>query len=184
MPPRTGSLCDPRYRAAPRRSSARDARRVAPSTARDTAWAARRALLRSARPAPSGRPRPAAPGRRPSTPPGSPRKGRCTRPQGAREGALSSGRELVQVGQPELFLQLGHMRHRALEPFVAELLFLLVLELLAHLVVRRFTDQVVERGEEHGVLARRVRPVHAVEDAQELRELLSVAAVAQLHDVR
>src|SRR5437763_1784080 len=69
------------------------------------------------------------------SPPYSPRQARS---------ALSSRRELIQVGQPELFLQLGHLRHRALESFIAELSSLLVFEVFAQLVVRLFAADVVE----------------------------------------
>src|SRR5438105_1386767 len=96
----------------------------------------------------------------------------------------SAERELIEVGESELLLEPRDLRDGALEAFAPELFLLLVLEFLAELAVRLSAEQIVERREEHRVLAGGMRAVHAVEDAEEGRELLRVAAVAQPDNVR
>src|SRR4051812_18595773 len=84
----------------------------------------------------------------------------------AAKGIHSARRELVEIAKAELLFEPGHLRHRAFEPVAAQLLLFLGLELFAELIPSLFAEHLVEGGEEQGVLARGVRPVHAVEGAK------------------
>lgn len=76
-----------------------------------------------------------------------------------------------EVADVEGRLEPRDLRDVVLEPVLAEELMLLVLELLAELVIGAAPDDVAEGREEHGVLARRVRTIHAHKGSEHLRQL-------------
>src|SRR5262249_7141833 len=128
-------------------------RSSASPTVPGSVWSAARSIARAS-PAPSG--------------PGRTRKSAC------RE-ARSGRREARQVVDAERLLEARDVRDGVLEAVVAEERVLAFLELLAQLVVGLAAEELAEGGEEHGVLARGVRAVHALEGAQRARELVAVA---------
>jgi hypothetical protein len=77
---------------------------------------------------------------------------------------------LSQVGNLERRFQPRDLADGIFEPALAEALVLLLLELLAELAIGAGSDDLAEGGKEHRVLARGVRPIHALEAAQSLGE--------------
>src|SRR5258708_5405840 len=79
-----------------------------------------------------------------------------------REGILSWS-ELIEIVDSEAFFQNCNLVHCHVESIAAECLLFDLVKLFAQSIVFMFTDDLVERREEHGIFARFVRPVHAYE---------------------
>src|SRR5438874_675090 len=92
--------------------------------------------------------------------------------------------KLRQIVNPQRLLDVRHTVDHLFESIVSEQLVLLLLEILAERVVFVAADDLVKRGEEHGILAGFVGAVHAEKRGHRVAELAALVAVAKGFEIR